>query len=387
MLVTKLTGKVESNDEVLGQLREQVDKSGHDLQQERERFNLRLTESQKYFEETLKEQEESLAKLRKTITDKEGELLVAENDLRELITRHERDIQKIMSKGEVNIQDPVIQMLEQKLKDTNEVLEGKIKVIEVLQKESSQKEKDLEESREIQKSFKEKLQQMSEQMMLFQANLVDMESQWQVERKKYEHKISELVEKHEQESTEKDIQIQSLKSSADQLEGAYNQSVTQYSALQERYHQLATTGARGETTDKPGDIHKGGGGDSENIETLQAMMKEKDQQLEELECLKQKSESLTQMFREKQEESEKYRQRLEDKEKELEVLQKGATEDSGATSKGGDTKMLKMKAQLTAKVKSLEKEIAQLKKVCSLYEKNKVYLICVYYSNVFTKLI
>ena len=365
MLVTKLTGKVESNDEVLGQLREQVEKSDHDLQQEREKFNLRLTESQKYFEETLKEQEESLAKLRKTITDKEGELLVAENDLRELITRHERDIQKIMSKGEVNIQDPVIQMLEQKLKDTNEVLEGKIKVIEVLQKESSQKEKDLEESREIQKSFKEKLQQMSEQMMLFQANLVDMESQWQVERKKYEHKICELVEKHEQESTEKEIQIQSLKSSADQLESAYNQSVNQYSALQERYHQLTTTGARGETTDKPGDVHKGGG-NSETIETLQALLKEKDQQLEELECLKQKSESLTEMFREKQEEVDKYKELLEEKEKELQVLQKGATDDAGATSKGGDTKMLKMKAQLTAKVKSLEKEITQLKKVCTL---------------------
>lgn len=364
MLITKLTEKVENNDEVLGQLKEQVDKSEHELKQERERFNLRLTESQKYFEETLKEQEESVVKLRKTVKDKEGELLVAENDLRELITRHERDIQKIMSKGEVNIQDPVIQMLEQKLKDTNEVLEGKIKVIEVLQKESSQKEKDLEESREIQKSFKDKLQQMSEQMMLFQANLVDMESQWQVEKKKYESKICEIVEKHENENTEKEIQIQSLKSSAEQFESAYNQSVSQYSALQERYHQLVKPGGAvsGSMAQKSGDGHKGDG-DASDIEHLKVLLKEKDQQLEELECLKQKSESLTEILREKQEENEKLKKLLEEKEHELESVHKGATDESGASQKGGDTKMLKMKAQLTAKVKGLEKEIAQLKKV------------------------
>lgn len=364
MLITKLTEKVENNDEVLGQLKEQVDKSEHELKQERERFNLRLTESQKYFEETLKEQEESVVKLRKTVKDKESELLVAENDLRELITRHERDIQKIMSKGEVNIQDPVIQMLEQKLKDTNEVLEGKIKVIEVLQKESSQKEKDLEESREIQKSFKDKLQQMSEQMMLFQANLVDMESQWQVEKKKYESKICEIVEKHENENTEKEIQIQSLKSSAEQFESAYNQSVSQYSALQERYHQLVKPGGAvsGSMAQKSGDGHKGDG-DASDIEHLKVLLKEKDQQLEELECLKQKSESLTEILREKQEENEKLKKLLEEKEHELESVHKGATDESGASQKGGDTKMLKMKAQLTAKVKGLEKEIAQLKKV------------------------
>lgn len=367
-LVTKLTGKVEANDETLDHLREHVEKSDHELKLERERFNLRLTESQKYFEETLKEQEDSMSKLRKTVQDKEGELFCAETDLRELITRHERDIQKIMSKGEVNIQDPIIQMLEQKLNDTNEVLEGKIKVIEILQKESSQKERELQESREVQKSFKEKIQQMSEQMMLFQADLVDMEEQWQLERKKYATKIDDIVEKHDHESTEKEIEIQGLKSSGDQLQIAYNQSVAHYSALQERYHQLIKPGdacvaAAGDIVKGTADKYNACG--SEDIEKLQTMLKEKDHQLEELECLKQKSESLTELFREKQEESERYKALLEEKDQELEAFQRGV-EDVGASHKGGNAKMLKIKAQLTAKVKSLEKEIAQLKQVNSV---------------------
>lgn len=366
MLITKLTGKVEANDEVLGQLRELVEKSDHDLKLETERFNLRLTESQRYFEETLKEQEENLAKLRKVVQDKEGELLVAENDLREIISRHERDVEKIMSKGEVNIQDTVIQMLEQKLKDTNEVLEGKLKVIEVLQKESTQKEKELMESREIQKSFKEKLQQMTEQIMLTQSYMEEKDTQILEERKKFQTKMHDLVEKHESESTEKDIQIQSLKSSAEQLESAYNQSLSQYEALQGRYDQLINHGDVSKSTGQ--NLVKSQGSESaEGIDTLHKQIKEKDQQLEELECLQQKTESLSNLLRDKEEEIEDIKKQLEDKTNECEKLLKQSEESAtGSGSKGGDTKMLKVKAQLTAKIKGLEKEISELKKVCAL---------------------
>lgn len=375
MLVTKLTATVESNDEVLGHLREEVEIANHELKLERERFSLRLTESQKYFEETLKEQEENVSQMRKLVQDKEAELKVAENDLRETLTRHERDIQKIMSKGEVNIQDTVIQMLEQKMKDTNEVLEGKIKVIEMLQKECAQKDTELRESKELQRTFKDKLQQMSEQTMLLQTNLNDMESQCQEERRKHESKISELVEKHENECTEKDIQIQNLKSAADQLEGAYNQSLAQYSALQERYDQVIKPG--GAVLAFNEDIKAPASGKAESDAGVIERLHE---QLAEVESLKQRTESLTELLQVKEKEIEKYHQQLEDKEQELQKLQTGQEEQT-TSSKGGDTKLLKVKAQLTAKVKNLEKELDQLRKGTQSSEevetlKNELAAVC-----------
>ena len=314
MLISKLTTKVEANNETMGHLLEQVQKAEHSLKHERERFDLRLTESQKYFEETLHEQEEGTAKLRKALQDKEAELLVSENDLRELLTRHERDIQNIMSKGDVNIQDQVVKMLELKLKETNEVLDGKIKVIENLQKESSQKDRELAESQEIQKSFKEKLQVMSEQMMLFQSNIADMESQWQQERTKYETKMNDMTEKHESELTEKELKIQNLASTVSQLEAAYSQASVQYNTLQDRYHSLLKPGgAKAVTKDTTLEEESDSAGSDQNqnavvkdltdkVTKLECVLKEKEQDSEEIECLRQKLDSLTLILTEKENE-------------------------------------------------------------------------------------
>ena len=365
LLISKLTGKVEANDETMGHLMEQVQKAEHSLKHERERFDVRLTESQKYFEETLREQEEGMAKLRKALQDKEAELLVSENDLRELLTRHEKDIQTIMSKGDVDIQDQVVQMMEQKLKDTNEVLEGKLKVIEVLQKESSQKEQELNENKEIQKSFKDKLQVMSEQMMLFQTNIADMESQWQEERKKYETKINDMVEKHEAELTEKELRIQSLTSSVSQLEAAYTQSSAQYNTLQDRYHNLLKPGGAKPVQESPVAEDSDENQNAlvtdlnDKVERLQSLLKEKEQDYEQIECLKQKLETLTAILKEKENELSETTQKLEEKEMECDHLK--SIEDG--ESKGSDQKALKMKAKYTSKIKSLEKEISDLRQV------------------------
>ena len=343
---------------------EQVQKAEHSLKHERERFDVRLTESQKYFEETLREQEEGMAKLRKALQDKEAELLVSENDLRELLTRHEKDIQTIMSKGDVNIQDQVVQMI----KDTNEVLEGKLKVIEVLQKESSQKERELNENKEIQKSFKDKLQVMSEQMMLFQTNIADMESQWQEERKKYETKINDLVEKHETELTEKELKIQSLTSSVSQLEAAYTQSSAQYNTLQDRYHNLLKPGGakpvQGSPVADDSDENQNAlvTDLNDKAERLQSLLKEKEQDSEQIECLKQKLETLTAILKEKENELSETTQKLEEKEMECDHLK--SIEDG--ESKGSDQKALKMKAKYTSKIKSLEKEISDLRQVSTI---------------------
>ena len=328
----------------MGHLLEQVQKAEHSLKHERERFDLRLTESQKYFEESLHEQEEGIAKLRKALQDKEAELLVSENDLRELLTRHEKDIQNIMSKGDVNIQDQVVKMLELKLKDTTDVLEGKIKVIEVLQKESSQKDKELTESQQVQKSFKEKLQVMSEQMMLFQSNIADMESQWQEERTKYETKINDLTEKHETELTEKELKIQNLTSTVSQLEAAYSQSSAQYNTLQDRYHNLLKPGgavAASKDAAQEGGSDSAGSDQNQNavvkdltdkVAKLESVLNEKEQGSEEIDCLRQKIDSLTLILTEKDKEISEMKEKFDGILAEHETVPKSAEEDSSKVS-------------------------------------------------------
>lgn len=59
------------------------------------------------------------------------------------------------------------------------------------------KENDLVESKDTQKLLKEKLQATSEQIMLLQANFVDMETQWKAERSRLEGKVKDITEKHE----------------------------------------------------------------------------------------------------------------------------------------------------------------------------------------------
>ena len=60
------------------------------------------------------------------LDEKDKELTLRESDLRELIAKHERDIETIMQKENIDLQDHVIKMLESKMKDTNEVLDGKV---------------------------------------------------------------------------------------------------------------------------------------------------------------------------------------------------------------------------------------------------------------------
>ena len=162
---------------------EQVNKAEHDLKSESEKFNLRLQESQKFFEECISEREAELRALKESVTKKDHDILTSENDLRQILEKHEKDVERIMSRGEVNIHDHILQMLEQKLKDTNALLDGKIETIALLQKDVTDKEKRLDESQLIQRSFREKLQTTSEQLMLLQANMVDMEMQWKEEKK------------------------------------------------------------------------------------------------------------------------------------------------------------------------------------------------------------
>lgn len=352
MLISKLSAKVENYEEEIAEMKEQVEKTNHALKLESEKFDMKLRETQKYFEESLTESQGLVASLRENVKVKDDELLMRENDLRELISRHEKDIQRIMAKGEVDLQDHVLKMLEQKLKDTNEVLEGKIKVIEVLQKEVTAKDREIEEGLHVQKNFKEKLQTTSEQLMLMQANIVDMEIQWKDEKKKLDAKIRDLIEKQELERTEKELTVQTMQGQLYQYQTAYTQAVTQYNSLQERFHHSTRPGGAVPAAQvQPVEETKLQAPEqmdatAQVMADLKGKLLEKEKIIKELEHFKSDFEAVHVQLEDLQ-------KKMDSKVEELKKNLKAA-EDTSA-------KNLKQKAQLTAKIKTLEKENGELK--------------------------
>lgn len=352
MLISKLSAKVENYEEEIAEMKEQVEKANHVLKLESEKFDMKLRETQKYFEESLQESQGLVASLRENVKVKDDELLLRENDLRELISKHEKDIQRIMAKGEVDLQDHVLKMLEQKLKDTNEVLEGKIKVIEVLQKEVTAKDREIEEGLHVQKNFKEKLQTTSEQLMLMQANIVDMEIQWKDEKKKLDAKIRDLIEKQELERTEKELTVQTMQGQLYQYQTAYTQAVTQYNSLQERFHHSTRPGGAVPAAQvQPVEETKLQAPEqmdatAQVMADLKGKLLEKEKIIKELEHFKSDFEAAHVQLEDLQ-------KKMDSKVEELKKNLKAA-EDTSA-------KNLKQKAQLTAKIKTLEKENGELK--------------------------
>lgn len=352
MLISKLSAKVENYEEEIAEMKQQVEKANHALKLESEKFDMKLRETQKYFEESLQESQGLVASLRENVKVKDDELLMRENDLRELISRHEKDIQRIMAKGEVDLQDHVLKMLEQKLKDTNEVLEGKIKVIEVLQKEVTAKDREIEEGLHVQKNFKEKLQTTSEQLMLMQANIVDMEIQWKDEKKKLDAKIRDLIEKQELERTEKELTVQTMQGQLYQYQTAYTQAVTQYNSLQERFHHSTRPGgavpaAQVQPVEETKlQAPKQMDATAQVMADLKGKLLEKEKIIKELEHFKSDFEAAHVQLEDLQ-------KKMDSKVEELKKNLKAA-EDTSA-------KNLKQKAQLTAKIKTLEKENGEIK--------------------------
>lgn len=352
MLISKLSAKVENYEEEIAEMKEQVEKANHALKLESEKFDMKLRETQKYFEESLQESQGLVASLRENVKVKDDELLMRENNLRELISRHEKDIQRIMAKGEVDLQDHVLKMLEQKLRDTNEVLEGKIKVIEVLQKEVTAKDREIEEGLHVQKNFKEKLQTTSEQLMLMQANIVDMEIQWKDEKKKLDAKIRDLIEKQELERTEKELTVQTMQGQLYQYQTAYTQAVTQYNSLQERFHHSTRPGGAVPAAQvQPVEETKLQAPEqmdatAQVMADLKGKLLEKEKIIKELEHFKSDFEAAHVQLEDLQ-------KKMDSKVEELKKNLKAA-EDTSA-------KNLKQKAQLTAKIKTLEKENGELK--------------------------
>ena len=68
--------------------------------------------------------------------------------------------------------------------------------------------------------------------MLVEARLVDQETVWNKERENMDRKMVEITEKHEHEISEKELHLQSLQRSVNEMESAYQAAISQYSVLQ-----------------------------------------------------------------------------------------------------------------------------------------------------------
>ena len=284
LLIGKLTSKTEAYEEKVSLLTEQVEERERQLQAQIESFDARLRETQNHFEETLAEKESDMEKLNAVLKEKDVEIAARDDDLKAIMTRHEQEINRLAQTGEINIQDEVLKMMEQKLKDINEVLHSKEKVIEVLQAEMSQKERNLSETGVTSKTLQEKLQMTSEQMQLMQENFVTMETEWREEKESLEKRLREEVENHESESSEKSGQIQQLQVALQQYEGAYQQVAAQYNTVQEQYQQqhaeLEKTRTEKDAHDSASLAQQEEG--NKQIQALQQQLEEQQHRLEEL---------------------------------------------------------------------------------------------------------
>ncbi|XP_036368316.1 golgin subfamily B member 1 isoform X2 [Octopus sinensis] len=373
-LISKLTNKVESEEEKMSLLIENLEKAEHNLKVESERFSLRLSETQRYFEETLNDREGEISQLRCLILDREKDLATRDNDLRELLARHERDIENIMSReGGGNIQDQMLKMMEQKIKDINEVLQGKIQVIEIQTNDLANKDQQLHSVMDSVKNLKEKLAVSTEQNLLMQQTFSDYETQWKSEKQKMESRLKALVEKNEEEKGEMNLQLHTLQASLKQYESAYSQAALHYNALQERYQQVCT-----EVNDLKNSVslkdavHASASGLtpavgspekltelSRRLEVEMAQRKQLEEQFRhqrtELEDVK------TQLHYYQHQKQEGLLKPEEAEVQNIKPREKHKSSDASPT-KISDSRMLKIKAQFTAKIKSLEKEIEELKK-------------------------
>ena len=225
--------------------------------------------------------------------------------------------------------------MEQKLRDTNDVLSSKLKVIELLQTEISEKEKQILEQGTIIRKTTERLQITSEQLRMTQVNFSSMESQWKEQNVQLSDQIQKNEEKYLSETDEKSLTIQKLQGSVAEYEAMYNQ----VSAQLEKQGTVSVDVQRSSDETSRQEI-------SEEIHVV------------------------------------KLKEELSSKEKEISQLKKKleVSESSPGSPKKEkpDAKYMKYKAQATAKIKALEKQIEELKKV----RKKVIFTFTINFSNV-----
>ena len=267
----------------------------------------------------LQSKDHEIVALLEKVSAKDSELALRDNDLRDVINRHEQEVKRLASKADVNMQDELLQVMEQKVKDVNDVLDSKLKVIQMLQSDLGIKDKALADKDSDFKLMQEKLAVTSEQVRILQDTLTSTEAQWKKEKQTYEQLARETPAASRSSDADSSAHIEQLTASVKQYESAYQQLSAQHSALQQEYTRMSNSAA--EQQSQPLD--------------LQAVQEE----------LKAKSD------------------KIEVLEKQLSSAEPGASAESASGGGKPDAKFLKYKAQTTAKIKNLEKQIEQLKKV------------------------
>lgn len=276
------------------------------------------------------------------LSQREADLSARDQDLRDVIARHETTIQQLASKGEINIHDEVIKMMQQKVDDVTAVLDSKLKVIQMLQGDVTARDKSLAERATNAKLLEEKLSVTSEQVKILQTTLMTSETQWSKEREAYENMMRDSSAKPassgaaaaDPSSAPSAAYVEQLTQSVKQYEGAYQQLSTQYAALHAEYSRVTavqerivtqplTAAAAPPAADSTGD---------DDVQQLRAQLQEQTTAVKRLES-------------------------------ELEQAKQGCATGGATVVEKADTKFLKYKAQTTAKIKNLEKQIEQLKKV------------------------
>ena len=208
--------------------------------------------------------------------------------------------------------------MEQKLRDTNDVLSSKLKVIELLQTEISEKEKQILEQGTIIRTTTERLQITSEQLRMTQVNFSSMESQWKEQNVQLSDQIQKNEEKYLSETDEKSLTIQKLQGSVAEYEAMYNQ----VSAQLEKQGTVSADVQRSSDETSRQEI-------SEEIVKLKEELSSKENEISQLK-------------------------------RKLEVSESSS---GNPKKEKPDAKYMKYKAQATAKIKTLEKQIEELKKV------------------------
>ena len=373
VMIERLTSKVESSEERIALLEEQLEESNKKLHGQSGDFDMKLRETQTYFEETLTEKDTEISRLIDVIGTKDQEIQLREEDLRQLIVRQERELQRLVSKGEVNIQDEVLKMLEQKLKDTNEVLSSKAKVIQVLQAEVAEKEKVMATHLSAQRSLKEKYDMTREQMRLMQENFVSIEATWKADKAQLEAMRAATEQQRQSE-------VSQLHAGLTQYQTAYSQVAAQYQQVCQQLQQQQAAQPQEQLVKQL----------QEQIQQLASSSGEQQQQLvsslqeslssqltavsgdqEEQKALRQQILDLQSATATHQQEQDTLQAKLTQAHKDLEEAKAQLTTSKSAAASSEtpdspsrpDAKLLKYKAQATAKIKKLEKQLEELKQV------------------------
>ena len=315
-LVTKLSAKIENFEEKVKMLTEQIQIKEQELLDVSDNFNAKLLESQQYYDDIIQQREVEITSLKELFREKDAELSARDDDIRAIMEKHEEQISKLATKGEVNVQDEVLKMMDEKVRDTNEALSSKVKVIEMLQREMAEKEKEILEKGTSIKNLNEKLAMTAEQMTLMQENFVALETEWKEEKLKLEAESKEVTEGHEVTMMAKLAEIERLQETLTHFQTVYTETSSQCNTLQEQYHSVQSKLQELEQSQ-----HAQGEQSHTDITELQANLDKKQHELDEL------------------------------------------NEKTKASLTKQEAKFTKMKAAATAKVKKLEKQLQEMKEV------------------------